>query len=37
VTVVYLAAGEEFKQLKKGIWEEKIREKYNLPENSDFM
>lgn len=32
VKVVYLAAGEEFKRLEKGTWQEKLRKKYNLPE-----
>lgn len=32
VKVVYLAAGEEFKKLEKGTWENKLRKKYNLPE-----
>jgi glycosyltransferase involved in cell wall biosynthesis len=32
VKVVYLAAGEEFKRLEKGAWEEKLRKKYDLPE-----
>jgi glycosyltransferase involved in cell wall biosynthesis len=32
VSVVYLAAGEEFKVLEKGPWEKEISKKYNLPE-----
>jgi len=32
ISVVYLAAGEEFKKLENGKWKEEIRKKYNLPE-----
>lgn len=32
IKVVYLAAGEEFKKLEKGDWENSLRKKYNLPE-----
>lgn len=32
IKVVYLAAGEHFKKLDKGEWENDLRKKYNLPE-----
>ncbi len=32
INVVYLAAGENFRQLDKGLWMDKIRSKYNLPD-----
>lgn len=32
VSVVYLAAGKNFRQLDKGLWIDKIRSKYKLPE-----
>jgi len=31
ISVVYLAAGEEFRVLDKGLWSKEIRKKYNLP------
>lgn len=32
IRVVYLAAGEQFRELDNGSWEAEIRKKYNLPE-----
>lgn len=32
VSVAYLAAGKEFKSMVDGVWQKKLREKYNLPE-----
>lgn len=32
VKVVYLAAGEQFKKLDKGNWENELKKKYDLPE-----
>ncbi|MEK7450492.1 MAG: glycosyltransferase family 1 protein [Patescibacteria group bacterium] len=32
ISVVYLAAGEEFKKLKIGNWESEIKKKYSLPD-----
>jgi glycosyltransferase involved in cell wall biosynthesis len=32
IYVVYLAAGEEFRQMANGKWQAELREKYNLPE-----
>jgi len=31
ISVVYLAAGEQFKKLENGKWKEEIRKKYDLP------
>lgn len=32
ISVAYLAAADEFKQLEKGKWQKEITEKYNLPD-----
>jgi glycosyltransferase involved in cell wall biosynthesis len=31
IAVIYLAAGQNFKKLTKGKWQEQVRHKYNLP------